>query len=302
MRSRREGRSSAAELESSVPAAALLRVEEALSSDALSLLIFLPDAVMSRVVAPVEHWLRERTGCVPIARRWLTRTDEELRRFYPDVAQRYWPLISRAFSWGPCLATLWFGERAAHVIPASKGVTQPARCSPATVRGRFWCDNALANLLHVSDNSSDVARELGVLRSYRPELFREKLSTQGLPTFDDGGAPTPRHSAILTLCSLVRAPLAALAGPLPPLDVPEGESARETMTRAEAWLAEVAPRLPPILRAAVLAYLDGMAPERFIPALKDLVPLTEWEELVLTGGALSRGDWLEVRAASAARG
>ncbi|MEY2930967.1 MAG: hypothetical protein RL033_1716, partial [Pseudomonadota bacterium] len=246
---------------------------------------------MSRVVAPVEQWLRERTGCVPIARRWLTRTDEELRRFYPDVPDRYWPLISRAFTWGPCLATLWFGERAAHAIPASKGVTQPARCSAATVRGRFWCDNALANLIHVSDSSSDVARELGVLRSYHPELFREPLCTLGLPAFDDGGAPTPRHSAILTLCSLVRAPLGALVGPIPPLDVPEGQSASETMTRAESWLAEVAPSLPPLLAAAVTAYLDGTAPERFIPALKGLVPVTEWEELLLNGGALSRLEW-----------
>lgn len=285
---------------------ALLRLDEALSADALSLSIFLPDAVMSRLVGPVEQWLRERSGCVPIARHWLSRTDEELRRFYPDVPERYWPLISRAFSWGPCLATLWFGEQAAHVIPASKGATQPARCSAATVRGRFWCDNALANLLHVSDSSSDIARELGVLRSYHPELFRGALSTQGLPTFDDGGAPTPRHSGILTLCSLVRgslvrAQLATLAGPIPPLDVPEGESASETMTRAETWLAEVMPRLPPVLAAAVTAYLDGMAPERFLPALKGFVPIAEWEELVLTGGALSRSEWLALRDAAASR-
>jgi hypothetical protein len=163
------------------------------------------------------------------------------------------------------------------------------------VRGRFWCDNALANLLHVSDSSSEVARELGVLRSYHPELFRETLSTQALPTFDDGGASTPLHSGILTLCSLVREQLATLAGPIPPLDVPEGESASETMTRAEAWLAEVMPSLPLALAAAVRAYLDGMAPERFIPALKGFVPIPEWEELVLTGGALSRSEWLELR-------
>ena len=142
----------------------LLRIDQALAADALSLVVFLPDAVGSRLIGPVELWLRERTACAPIARSWLTHTDEELRRFYPDVPQRFWPLVSRAFCWGPSLVTLWLGERAAQLIPASKGVTEPGRCSAASV-----------HLRHLNPLPPDLGQ---ILRQYGRVLVPEINSGQ----------------------------------------------------------------------------------------------------------------------------
>ena len=270
------------------------RVDAERPSRDLTLVVFLPDAIQSRLVGPVESWLRARTGCAPIARRWLTHTDESLRHFYPDLVDApFWPLISRAFSWGLCLATLWFGDDAARALPAAKGVTHPASCSDESVRGRFWCDNSLTNLLHVSDSAEEAVRELGVLRSLEPGLFDASLTTLALAPFGEWEAPSPRHCAVWTLCSLLMTDLSTQGVPFSPLTLPAGESARATLRRAEAWLDAVRPSLAPGVVAAVNAFLDGSAtPDGLCVALERRVPVGAWERLVLTAGVLSRPDWL----------
>jgi nucleoside diphosphate kinase len=276
-----------------------VRIDTELAAGSLALVIFLPDAISSQLVGLVERWIRDRTACAPIARRWFTYTDEALRRFYADVADKpFWPLISRFFSAGPCLATLWHGESAAQRMPATKGLTHPARCSEATVRGRFWCDNALTNLVHASDSHTELARELGVLRSLQPDFFDGALSTRALPPFADWGRPVPRHSGILTLCSLVQRFLSTQGTAFAELDLPENESARETMSRAEAWLDETRTNTPVAVATSAEAYLAGTAEAaQLIAALKAVVPVDPWEELILTAGLLSRSEWLEARSA-----
>lgn len=271
-----------------------VRIDAVRPSRDLTLLVFLPDAVQSRLVGPVESWLRARTGCAPIARRWLVHTDESLRRFYPElVDEPFWPLISRAFSWGPCLATLWFGDDAAQALPVRKGVTHPASCSDESVRGRFWCDSSLTNLIHVSDSAEEAARELGVLRSFQPDLFDSALPAQGLAPFWQSESPIPRHSAIWTLCSLLMTDLSTRGLPFSPLALPSDESARETMWRAEAWLDALRPSLAASVAVAVAAYLDGSAtPGQLFAALERCVPVGPWEKLVLTAGLQSRAGWL----------
>jgi len=262
-------------------------------SQDVTLLVFLPDAIRSRLVGPVEGWLRARTACAPIARGWFAHTDESLRRFYPEhVREPFWPLLSRAFSWGPCLATLWWGADAVRALRVGKGVTHPASCADESVRGRFWCDNSLTNLIHVSDTPEEAARELGVLRAEQPALFGGSLAAEALAPFWEGELPTPRHSAIWTLCSLLMTDLSTRGVAFAPLALPAGESARATMRRAEAWLEALRPLLAPSVAATVSDYLDGSAtPDTLLMALESRVPVRPWEKLVLTAGVLSRPQW-----------
>src|SRR5688572_29403847 len=151
-----------------------LRTDEDLAAGKVSLLVFLPDAVRNRLVGPIEQWVRERTGCAPVARAWVSYTEQALDRFYPGIAGRFpegWPLFAGLFATGPCLATLWFGEDPSRVLPSVKGATHPARCTASTIRGRFWCDNPTANLVHVSADGEEAVRQLQVLRSLEPEIF-----------------------------------------------------------------------------------------------------------------------------------
>src|ERR1700712_2189662 len=130
-------------------------MSELLADGNATLVLFLPDAIESNLVGPIEQWIRDRTGCAPTARQWVSLTGETLERFYAGLADKLpdeWPVISSIFLSGQCLATLWMGEHASVLIPAIKGETHPARCNASTIRGSFWCDNPVANLVHVSDN------------------------------------------------------------------------------------------------------------------------------------------------------
>jgi nucleoside-diphosphate kinase len=274
-----------------------VRVHEDLSSRNIALLIFLPDAVASHLVGSVECWIRDRTACAPIARCWFSYTDDVLSRFYADIAGKpFWPLISRFFTAAPCLATLWYGDDAARLMPVTKGMTHPAQCSDVTVRGRFWCDNALANLVHVSDSQAELARELNILRSLQSGLFDGALSTKALPPYYDSRPPVPRHSGILTLCALVTTCLSTQGTAFSQLDLREGESARETISRAHVWLDETRKITPTALATSVETYLAGTADaSQLILALRNIVPVSPWEELILTAGLLSRPHWLRDR-------
>jgi nucleoside diphosphate kinase len=271
-----------------------------LASGQVSLLIFMPDAIESRLVGSIERWIHDRTACAPIARQSFSHTEKTLERFYPDVAARCskddWQLITRVFAAGPCLATLWFGEGATQRIPSVKGQTHPARCSGSTVRGRFWCDNPVSNLVHVSDDGDEIARELGVLRSIEPDLFVGRWPTRGLEPFLDPGPPAPRHSGVLTLRSLVQTILAARGQAVAAFDTPDDGDARETMRRAEAWLEQARASTSPAVAEAVESYLNGTAhPSRLMRALNDEVFVGAWQEVILRCGLLSRAEWLEAR-------
>ena len=276
-----------------------LRTDEDLASGNVCLLVFLPDAVRSRLVGAIERWVRERTGCVPVARNWVAYTEQALDRFYPGIAGKFpegWPLFAGMFATGPCLATLWFGAGAAHAIPSVKGATHPAHCTGETIRGRFWCDTPTTNLVHVSDDGEAAVRELRVLRSLEPELFRAPIPILALTPFLDSGPSTREHSAILTLCSLVATHVSRQGRALPCLEVPESADARETMALAEAWLGRIVVNASASIREAVGSYLQGTAtPSLFISALKEVVPVSPWQELVLRAGVLTRAEWLEGR-------
>ena len=277
----------------------LLRADDDLASGNLCLLVFLPDAVRCRLVGPIELWVRERTACVPVAREWVSYTAEALDRFYPGIADRFpegWALFAALFATGPCLATLWSGANASQVIPSVKGATHPARCRGSTIRGRFWCDNPTANLVHVSANGAEAVRQLGVLRSLEPELFMGELPTLALAPFVDPGPPTPAHSGILTLCFLVATHLSSQGSAFPPPEVSENEGGRETMARAEAWLAQILASTSLPFAEAVDSYLKGTAAATpFMAALKNAGPVDAWQELILCAGVLSRSEWLEGR-------
>jgi nucleoside diphosphate kinase len=273
--------------------------EARLVSGDAALVVFLPDAARARLIGPVERWTRERTGCAPIARASVSIPEPVLRRFYPGVAEKVpdgWPVFARLFEAGPCLVTLWAGPAAAQRLPRVKGATHPAHCASTTIRGRFWCDNPTANLVHVSDDGDDALRELEVLRSLSPSLLRGPLSDAPIELHPVAEAPVPVHSAVWTLSSRVKTHLAHRGRDAPDLVLPDTGDARETMLRAEAWLSRVADDAASPLRDAIDGYLSGTAsPSDLIDASRTTGPVDAWEALILSAGALTRGAWLEGR-------
>ncbi|MFN5944877.1 MAG: nucleoside-diphosphate kinase [Phycisphaerae bacterium] len=261
-----------------------------------TLVVFSPDAVKSNLVRPVEDALRE-SGCSPVIRAWIAHNDSSIEQFYSASIPANvptWHLVSRLFTLGPSLATLWSGADAGRKILAMKGRSHPALAQAGTVRRRFWCDNPVTNLIHVSDDADEVLREMAVLCSLGADRFREPLVGNRLAPFSQWGVPEPNHSGILAICRLVIAGSDAVGSELPPLAIPTNGDAMETVVSAMRWLREASLVMPDNAKPAIMRYLDGTAtPDHISQALNSMVPLTLWDDLLVRAAAVARKGWCE---------
>ncbi|HYF65562.1 MAG TPA: nucleoside-diphosphate kinase, partial [Herpetosiphonaceae bacterium] len=174
-------------------------------------------------------------------------------------------------------------------VPAllqAKGVTQPAEAAPGSVRGGFWCDNGVCNLMHSSDDAAEAERELAALKLSR------WLDEDPAPARLIDPVPAPAsyaaHSGISVACEAVRRVLAAANAECPPPRLPESGGARETNRRLSAYLREAAARHP-AAAPFVEAFLAGdlVAVTAMLPAL----PVTGWERFAIQCGAVNRDRW-----------
>ena len=253
-----------------------------------ALSVYSPEVFVSRLLPDLDAYLAEATG-LEAGERFLIQHDaESIEAFYRlsgATSGRRWPLVIDLFEGRLACVTLWQGDSALPRLQAVKGAIQPARAAPDSVRGRFWCDNPVCNLLHVSDDPETMAAELRALRRRRvgpldPAALRRE-------------AARPRHSALLELIRLLRRLL-------PPteeerwrvLELPGDGNARATARAAIGRLRSMAAQLPRPLATMIASFLAGDA--AFLrQAQRHLGRLTAWEALVLECGLHAAPLWLQ---------
>src|SRR5690606_31639541 len=227
-----------------------------------------------------DHAIHQATGFVPVYRHWIRHDFNSVMRFYqgpgeepaaeedpqeaarryasiPAEELRYGHLVMRLFLSGPALLTMWQGENVVPTLLALKGRTHPAEAAPDAIRGRFWCDNAVANLLHTSDDYAEAVREL---RAINLEHLLE-AEPAPLPLLDALPPPTDyvAHSGISVMCDLVRRLCIGLGSAAPPVvKLPPSGDAKETGQVLAGSLRETAQRMSGSEVAALIdAYLAG---------------------------------------------
>lgn len=276
--------------------------------------VYSPDCAQSRLWGNLDHTIHETTGFQPIYRLWFQHDYNTIMRFYaapddpvppyldPDEGARkyesvpvqdlkYGHLVGKLFLSGPSLLTLWRGE--SPVIPtllALKGRTHPAQAASNSIRGRFWCDNGVCNLLHVSDDYAEARRELSVLN-----LWERLGETDGaiLPLFDPI-SPTDyvAHSGIVVAADVVKRLLLAQSHRVSFQLPPSGEAKETNRVFSEA-LQTIADDVTNTLASRfITAYLSGD-----VIGLTEMfkqLPLTAWEKFVLQCGAITRHTWTTV--------
>jgi len=254
----------------------------------LALCVQAPDALASGLCRMLDRHVAAATGLVLQAAVVRVHDAASVRTFYAisdGAAGGHWPLVEALYAGRPVRITWWAGDQALRRLQLVKGRTQPAESAPDTIRGRFWCDTPVANLIHVSDSEEAMAREGRILAALpagrlpdRPELRRPW-----------GRA---RHSALPTLVRL----LAPECGfdPHRLLALPRSGDAVETARRSVRALRRLAASAPAAARL-VEAYLDGKAGplEDFI-ARRSVGP---WDALMLRAGLHAAGAWRQRLAA-----
>jgi nucleoside diphosphate kinase len=151
------------------------------------LTVYSPDCAQSRLWGNLDHAIHAATGLQIVRRHWINHDINSSLRFYagpedePPAAQdpaeairkydsipaetlQYGHLVMKLLIMGPSLVTIWRGEQAIPTLLRVKGTTQPAEAAAGSIRGGFWCDNGVCNLVHTSDDPAEAERELAALQ------------------------------------------------------------------------------------------------------------------------------------------
>lgn len=256
-----------------------------------ALMVYGPETLQSSLTAMLDHFVAQATGLVASERFLAVHDDISITQFYELTGSTkgpHWPLVVDLFDGRPCLVTVWRGLNALPELQRIKGATQPCLAASETVRSRFWCDNPVCNLVHVSD-SSDIARsEWALLQSRRiSDVDGLRLSQGPCST-----ARHLRHSALWQFAEWLGASGAdPLLAPRPPASMAQGSVLESALAAIHAILrAHTA--APPWLQEAIAGYLHG---ERVsLEVIKHhLRRPSAWQRMIIECGLSSNPIWMK---------
>jgi nucleoside diphosphate kinase len=272
--------------------------------------VYSPDCGQSRLWGNLDHAIHDATGFQPIHRHWINHDYNSIVRFYtssdeavpepqdPEEAARkydnipaedlkYGHLVVKLFLSGPSLLTIWRGDAVIETLTALKGATHPAEAAAESIRGRFWCDNAVCNLIHTSDNTREAEREIGSV-GLSERLDYEGAALALIDPIPIGYAP---HSGISVVYEVVRRSGFTSEGIHHPVaQLPVSGSARETNRLLTEILQKAAQQQPASTTARfITAYLSGDIV--LVTALLKQMPVTQWEHFAVQCSTITRDKW-----------
>jgi nucleoside diphosphate kinase len=273
------------------------------------LTVYSPDCAQSRLWGNLDHAIHAATGFQIVRRHWISHDINSILRFYsgPDGAPpaeqdpaaaihkydnipaetlQYGHLVTRLLLMGPALVTIWRGDDAIPALLRSKGKTQPAEAAAGSIRGGFWCDNGVCNLVHSSDDTAEAERELAALKL--DHWLDEDVGHY--PLLDPIPAPAAyvAHSGISVVCDVVNRLLIAGNAECMPIRLPASGGARETNQQLTVHLRQTAAR-----HATTAPFIDAFLAGDLIAvtAMLKSLPVTRWEHFAIQCGAVNRDRW-----------
>lgn len=204
----------------------------------------------------------------------------------PAEKLQYGHLVIKLLMMGPSLLTVWQGENVIPTLLTIKGKTQPVEAAEGSIRGGFWCDNGVCNLVHTSDDMAEAMHELAVLNLNH---WLDEDADQA-PLMEPSLAPTTyvAHSGISIVCNVVNRMLIADNTEPIPIHLPTSGNAQETNQQLTIHLREASVRYSdtaPFIEAFLAGDLSAV-----MDMLKSL-PVTRWEYFVIQCGAVNRDRW-----------
>ncbi len=284
-------------------------IRELFQDQRAGLTVYLPDCAHSRLWGNLDHAIHQATGFQIVRRQWINHDINSILRFYrgaddeplveqdpaeasykydriPAETLQYGHLMVKLLMMGPSLLTIWEGKNAIPKLLSVKGKTQPAEAAADTIRGSFWCDNGVCNLVHTSDDQAEAERELAVLKL--DHLLDEDISQ--FPLIDPTPAPNAyvAHSGISIVCDVVNRVLISSNTKPMTIRLPTSGSAKETNQQLTLHLRETADRY-----SDIAPFIDAFLAGDLIAVTSTLksLPVTRWEHFVIQCGAVNRDRW-----------
>jgi nucleoside diphosphate kinase len=254
-----------------------------------ALAVFSPDAVQSRLVGNLEAYIREQIDLEPVARYWVRHSPGSIERFYADSVSRnvpHWHLVAELFCQAPSLVVVFSGAEAPEKLLRLKGKAHPAEAAEGTIRSRFWCDNAVCNLIHVSDQPDTAEAEYRILDALR--AGQAALEPRMCPRWPINTAPTATlsHNGSLLFAHAVAGALIAEGQTVPDMAfLGPNDGAWENHRKLIRFLTEI--KASGAVKTAIEAFLLGIDESNALDAL----PLTTWDRLVIKASMFGQKRW-----------
>lgn len=256
------------------------------NSNSLTLTLYSPEAIRSCLPFFLDEYIHRQTGLIPVYRERKLISGELLRRFYQNGTMvnypALWRLINTLFSSGPSIITLWKGKNAIAKMLKVKGRTHPADAEPDSIRGRFWCDSPLCNLMHSSDSPIELAKEMAAVLS--PNFIEGKTGLGSITEFR--AQPIIRHSGIILfhqrLCSMIHKSATTN-------HVHYTDKAEEVNRFLTSDLLRIIRTQPIEINNLVTSFLQGDAVG--FDQYAGLVPFSDWERLMINCSMEGRKKW-----------
>lgn len=291
-----------------------MTVYDLLEKQQVGYTLYTQDAIQSRLWGHLDHAIQDQTGFEIIHRQWINQDINTIMRFYSDGGEHHTfepdtqaavcrydnlpvktiqpgHLVVKNFITGPALLTVWRGDNVISTLSDLKGATHPAQADAGAIRGRFWCDNAVLNLIHVSDNESEAIREFDAIHAssilQQPaDGFPERL----MPPNTDPTAHV-NHSGIFTVLKVMRR-MAMCEYNSPPLRIflPESGDVQETHQRVHNALIDLCRTTR---RDDISTFINNYLAGNLVAVTENLrnLPVTRWEKFVIQCGAITRETW-----------
>lgn len=254
--------------------------------------VFSPDATRSGLVRAIVAFVEESTGAAPVRSFQIRHTAGSIERFYiHSVAGNlpYWYLVSRLFQFGVSIGLVWVGSGVQKALLALKGNSHPAEAAGGTIRSMYWCDNAICNLIHVSDGPLNVEEELTAigqewLLDHHVSFPPAKASIQVRGTM----RAQPQHCGALMALTVAQRSLAVVPANSTVTIRPMDEDARKLQELCQESLLRTAEEnvgLKDFIEGYLCSDLDRMRTHA------KRLPANKWERFVLDCGCVGRRVW-----------
>jgi nucleoside diphosphate kinase len=273
-----------------------MSLQQLMEADQLSLTIYSPETIKSKLEGHIDQHIHKMTAAIPVYRFNRHLTSEKIAKFYSKNESPkppfVWDAIFELFQSGSSIVTLWKGKEMINSLLEVKGKTHPSKAIKESIRGRFWCDSSLCNLMHSSDSLQEMERELTVLGGLE-YLKEQPQKMEFLPSLALNINNT-NHSGIIFLCRIIIKYLQnkhrielILPEPLTDSSLDANLCYSEFLQHLYEWQYT-----PLKIKNVIRLYLDG--DPKLMDILPTFIPLTNWEKLIIRCSVNTRTEWNNV--------
>lgn len=261
-------------------------LETKLFQGLLGMTVYSPDVWRSGISEDVDEFIARHTGLCPVLRHQIRHTAASIERFYATGVHKNvpnWHYVVKFFTGGPSLITFWYGEEAIDRLNAIKGRSHPSLASDDTVRGHFLCDNAICNLIHTSDDISEMLRELTAAECYG--LLKIPFTGKNVSSsFFNEGKKELKHNGAFTFLKVLQRVADIREDITPDSDMGSAKFYNAVIEKLSAAAQTALPQV----RKMIAAFLKG--DETVVDELEKY-GATDEERFIIASSAATRSGW-----------